>query len=132
MINDDFDFTLDSSDFPLSIEEFAAYIDGNLSDDEMQQVSSVIENDEVMQGVMDSMEQAEQIIAEYGQDDMQLPEGLCGDTFPIPVVKKEEPNYIHQFDHFYRVAAFAPMEDDSVKKQNNQRMPPQVLDDDNQ
>ena len=57
MINDDFDFTFDSSDFPVSIEEFAAYLDGNLSDDEMQRIDSVIENDESMQGVMENKEQ---------------------------------------------------------------------------
>ena len=36
---------------PISIEEFAAYLDGNLSDDEMQRVSSEIENDEAMQDI---------------------------------------------------------------------------------
>ena len=51
MIQDDFNFTLDSSDFPVSNEEFAAYLDGNLSDDEMQRVSSVIDNDEMMQSM---------------------------------------------------------------------------------
>lgn len=66
MIHDDFNFSFESSDFPVSIEEFAAYMDGNLSDDEMQRVSSVIDNDEMMQGVMDSMEQSELTLAEYG------------------------------------------------------------------
>lgn len=84
MINDDFDFTFDSSDFPVSIEEFAAYMDGNLSDDEMQRIGSVIENDESMQGVIDSMEQSELTLAEYGQEDMQLPEGLGEMDFFIP------------------------------------------------
>ena len=84
MIQDDFNFTLDSSDFPVSIEEFAAYLDGNLSDDEMQRVSSVIDNDEMMQGVMDSMEQSELTLAEYGQEDMQLPEKIADGEFDVP------------------------------------------------
>ena len=84
MINDDFDFTFDSSDFPVSIEEFAAYLDGNLSDDEMQRIDSVIENDESMQGVMDSMEQSELTLAEYGQEDMQLPEEIADGEFDVP------------------------------------------------
>lgn len=132
MIQDDFNFTLDSSDFPVSIEEFAAYMDGNLSDDEMQRVSSVIDNDEMMQGVMDSMEQSELTLAEYGQEDMQLPEELCREMFHIPIMKKDGSNYIENLESFSRVAAFAPMEDGSEKKQNSQRMPPQVLDDNNQ
>ena len=132
MINDDFDFTLDSSDFPVSIEEFAAYIDGNLSDDEMQRVSSVIDNDEKMQGVMDSMEQSELTLAEYGQEDMQLPEEVYGESFPIPITKEKVQDNIHNLDHLYKVAAFAPTKDDSEKKQKIQRIPPKVLDDDNQ
>lgn len=84
MINDDFNFMFDDSEFPVSIEEFAAYLDGNLSDDEMQRVSSVIEKDEEMQGVMDGMEQSEQTLAEYGQDDMQVPEELEDMNFFIP------------------------------------------------
>lgn len=132
MINEDFDFTLDSSDFPLSIEEFAAYMDGNLSDDEMQRIGSVIENDETMQGVMDSMEQSELTLAEYGQEDMQLPEELCREISSIPIINKDYSNSFHDLERFSRVAAFAPMEDGSEKKQNSQRMPPQVLDDNNQ
>ena len=84
MINEDFDFTLDCSGFPLSIEEFAAYMDGNLSEDEMQRVGSVIENDETMQGVMDSMEQSELTLAEYGQEDMQMPEEIADGEFDLP------------------------------------------------
>ena len=128
MIQDDFNFTLDSSDFPVSIEEFAAYLDGNLSDDEMQRVSSVIDNDEMMQGVMDSMEQSELTLAEYGQEDMQLPEELCREMFHMPIIKKDGSNYIENLESFSRVAAFAPMEDGSEKKQNSQRVAPQVLD----
>ena len=115
MITDDFDFTLDSSDFPVSIEEFSAYMDGNLSDDEMQRISSVIEYDDTMQGVMDSMEQSELTLAEYGQEDMQLPEELCREMFHMPIIKKDGPNYIENLESFSRVAAFAPMEDGSEK-----------------
>ena len=132
MIHDDFNFNFDASDFPVSIEEFAAYMDGNLSDDEMQRVSSVIEHDDMMQDVMDSMEQSELTLSEYTPDDLQMPDDLCGDLFSIPIVKRGDSNHIHNHDRFYRVAAFAPIEDDSEKKQDNKRMPPQVLDDDNQ
>ena len=84
MIHDDFNFSFESSDFPVSIEEFAAYMDGNLSEDEMQRISSVIENDETMQDVMDSMEQSELTLAEYGQEDMQLPEKIADGEFDVP------------------------------------------------
>lgn len=84
MINDDFNFTLDGSYFPVSIEEFAAYMDGNLSDDEMQRVSSVIAHDDSMQEIMDDMEQSELALADYGQDEMQLPEEIADGVFDVP------------------------------------------------
>lgn len=105
MINEDFDFTLDSSDFPLSIEEFAAYMDGNLSDDEMQRIGSVIENDETMQGVMDSMEQSELTLAEYGQEDMQLPEEIADGEFDLPETDNHHVGGGGFFNPFAAVAA---------------------------
>lgn len=131
MINDDFDFTLDCSDFPVSIEEFAAYLDGNLSDKEMERISSVVENDEVMQDVMDEMELSELTLAEYGQEDLQLPEEIAGNDFDVPEIKQNDVISPH-FKNYYRVAAFSPMVDNSEKKQKALRLPPQVLDDDNQ
>lgn len=86
MINDDFNFSFESSDFPVSIEEFAAYMDGNLSEDEMQRISSVIENDETMQDVMDSMEKSELTLSEYAPDDLQLPEEITDIDFFVPEV----------------------------------------------
>lgn len=127
MIHDDFDFTLDSSDFPLSIEEFAAYMDGNLSEDEMQRVGSVIENDETMQGVMDSMEQSELTLAEYEQEDMQLPEEIIGDMFPIPNIK-EDTTGLNNPNNYFRVAALAPIVGNSCKEHKITRKPPEVLD----
>ena len=86
MIHDDFNFSFESSDFPVSIEEFAAYMDGNLSEDEMQRISSVIENDETMQDVMDSMEKSELTLSEYTPDDLQLPEEITDIDFFVPEV----------------------------------------------
>ena len=93
MIHDDFNFNFDASDFPVSIEEFAAYMDGNLSDDEMQRVSSVIEHDDMMQDVMDSMEQSELTLSEYTPDDLQLPEEITGGGFEMPEIA-ESPAFI--------------------------------------
>ena len=86
MIHDDFNFSFDSSDFPVSIEEFAAYMDGNLSDDEMERVSTVIEHNDTMQDVLDSMEQSELTLAEYGQEDMQLPKEIADGEFDVPEI----------------------------------------------
>lgn len=109
MIHDDFNFNFDASDFPVSIEEFAAYMDGNLSDDEMQRVSSIIEHNDTMQDVMDSMEQSELTLAEYDQDDLQLPEEIAEDGFELPEI--DDPSAVDDnnlfFHPFTQVAACA-------------------------
>ena len=89
MTNDDFNFTLDSSDFPVSIEKFAAYLDGNLSESEMNTMESVIENDEAMQDVMDHLELSELTFTEYEQENLQLPEELLDADFEIPLINDE-------------------------------------------
>lgn len=130
MINEDFDFTLDSSEFPLSIEEFAAYMDGNLSDDEMQRVSTVVEHDDTMQDVLDSMEQSELTLSEYTPDDLQLPDEITGGGFELPEIKKEIVFNPPLWDCM-RVAAFAPAENCLAKNPETETKPPQVLDDNN-
>ena len=100
MIHDDFNFNFDASDFPVSIEEFAAYMDGNLSDDEMQRVSSVIEHDDMMQDVMDSMEQSELTLSEYTHDDLQLPEEITGGGFEMPKIGDLSP--VNDINHIFR------------------------------
>ena len=105
MINDDFDFTFDSSDFPVSIEEFAACLDGNLSDDEMQRIDSVIENDESMQGVMDSMEQSELTLSKYTPDDLHLPEEIVDGELDLPDIDNHHVGGGGIFNPYSAVAA---------------------------
>ncbi len=69
---------------PVSIEEFAAYLDGNLSDDEMQRVSSVIENDEAMQDIVDQNGLVEDLQEIYNTDDYILPIELGNLDLDIP------------------------------------------------
>ena len=87
MINDDFDSTLDSSDFSVSIEEFAAYLDGNLSDDEMQRVESMIEEDETMQDIVSQNGHIEELQMLYNTEENTLPIELDGLGFDIPNIE---------------------------------------------
>lgn len=85
MINDDFNFTLEGSDFPVSIEEFAAYMDGNLSDDEMQRVSSVIGENKDMQEIVDSCNSIDELY-DYNEfvGDTIIPDEIERMEFDIP------------------------------------------------
>lgn len=82
MKTNDFNTSLDNSDFPLSIEELAAYLDDNLSEDEMQRVESVIEHNEALQDVMYDIEMSEQALAECELKDGQTPDSMVYCDFP--------------------------------------------------
>lgn len=69
---------------PLSIEEFAAYLDGNLSDDENKRVSSVIENDEAMQDIIFDNQSVEKVLANCESSEFALLEELISLDFEIP------------------------------------------------
>ena len=69
---------------PISIEEFAAYLDGNLSDDEMQRVSSVIENDEAMQDIAVNNLSIEDALSHREPSEFTLPDELTSLDFEIP------------------------------------------------
>ena len=105
MIHDDFNFNFDASDFPVSIEEFAAYMDGNLSDDEMQRVSSVIEHDDKMQDVMNSMEQSELTLSKYTPDDLHLPEEIVDGELDLPDIDNHHVGGGGFFNPYSAVAA---------------------------
>lgn len=70
---------------PVSIEEFAAYLDGNLSDDEMQRVSSVIENDEAMQDIAVNNQSIEDALSNCESSEFILPDELTSLDFDIPL-----------------------------------------------
>lgn len=85
MIHDDFGFSFDCSGFPISIEEFAAYMDGNLSDDEMQRVSSVIDENKNMQEIIDSCDSIDESY-DYNEfvGDAIIPDEIESMEFDVP------------------------------------------------
>ena len=85
MIHDDVSFTLDSSDFPVGIEEFAAYIDGNLTDDDKQRVGTVIDESKDMQEIIDSCNSIDELY-DYNEfvGDTIIPNEIERMEFDIP------------------------------------------------
>lgn len=71
---------------PISIEEFAAYLDGNLSDDEMQRVTSVIENAEAMQDIAVNNLSIEDALSHCESSEFTLPDELTSLDFEIPKI----------------------------------------------
>lgn len=68
----------------VSIEKFAAYLDGNLPEDEMQRISSLIENDNVLKSILDVSEQIDASLEEYSSNGLQIPEYIINLDFELP------------------------------------------------
>ena len=69
-----------------SIEKFAAYLDGNLSQSEMQQFSQLAEHDSVLNQLIDASDAVDDTIAGFTDDDLQLPNEIIGSDFVLPDV----------------------------------------------
>ena len=69
---------------PVSIEEFAAYLDGNLSDNDMQRVSSVIENNEALHDIVLNCQSVDESLSDYEPLELVLPDELVSLDFDIP------------------------------------------------
>ena len=69
---------------PVSIEEFAAYLDGNLSENEMSRVGSIIHNDSSMQELLEASQLVSDTMDSYSAIDFELPEEIANWDFILP------------------------------------------------
>lgn len=70
-----------------SIEQFAAFLDGNLSQSEMQHFSQLAENDGALHQLLDANADVDDTIAAFTDVDLQLPPELTGTDFELPDVE---------------------------------------------
>ena len=89
---------------PVSIEELAAYLDGNLSDDEMKAVSSVIANDDAMQDIVLNSQTIDETLSNCEPLDLMLPDNLSSVDFEFPQFEDTNDDNWKQLE----VAAYAP------------------------
>lgn len=69
-----------------SIEQFAAYLDGNLSQSEMLQFSQLAERDGVLHQLLDASSVVDNTLAGFIEGDLQLPNEIIGSDFDLPEV----------------------------------------------
>lgn len=67
-----------------SIEQLAAYLDGNLSQNEMQQLSQLAEHNNMLHQLIDANSMVEDTLASYNDADLELPEEILKQDFEIP------------------------------------------------
>lgn len=69
-----------------SIEQFAAYLDGNLPEAEMPQFSQLAEHDNALHQLLDASDAVDDTIAGFTDADLQLPNEIIGSDFVLPDV----------------------------------------------
>lgn len=78
-----------------NIEKLAAYIDGNLSQYEMQQIFHLTTFNEDLKNLLDANATVEEVLAGYGEEDLQLPDEITGWDFELPQIENiENPSLI--------------------------------------
>lgn len=78
-------------DYPVSIEEFAAYLDGNLSEEDTERVYSIIEQNDTMQDVMNCIELSDNALEEQSAYGTEIPDDILSSEFEIPDVGSSIP-----------------------------------------
>ena len=73
-----------------SIEQFAAFLDGNLSQNEMQQFSQLAEHNNTMNQLLDASDVIDDTMVGFTEADLQLPHELIGSNFEIPNVENAD------------------------------------------
>lgn len=82
-----------------SIEQFAAYLDGNLSQSEMQQFSQLAKHDSVLNQLLDASDVVDDAIAGFADADLQLPPEIANQNFELPKIEESD-NFMHINDRF--------------------------------
>lgn len=70
-----------------SIEQFAAFLDGNLSQSEMLQFSHLAEHDSMLHQLLDANAMVDNTLASFTDSDLQLPNEIIGSDFDLPDVE---------------------------------------------
>lgn len=73
-----------------SIEEFAAFLDGNLSQNEMHQFSQFAEQDETLHQLLDANSVVDDTLNGFTDAELQLSSDLLGVDFELPTIPSEE------------------------------------------
>ena len=72
-----------------SIEKFAAFLDGNLSQSEMQQFSQLAEHDSALHQLLKASSVVDNTLADYSDSDLQLAPEIVSLDFELPMIPAE-------------------------------------------
>ena len=69
---------------PVSIEEFAAYLDGNLTEDGMNEIALAIHSDDSLQNILSSGYMVDETLSTYDDWSQIVQDDIFTDSFDIP------------------------------------------------
>lgn len=69
---------------PISIEQFAAYLDGNLPEAEMQQISKLAAHDENLGRLLEASSLVDDTLLSYEKQGLELPDEIASMEFELP------------------------------------------------
>ena len=72
-----------------SVEQFAAYLDGNLSQNDMMHLTRMAEQDNVLHKLLDASTEVDNTLAGLTESDLQLPSEITGLDFELPEIPAE-------------------------------------------
>ena len=72
-----------------SVEQFAAYLDGNLSQSDMRHFSQMAEQDNVLRQLLDASTEIDNTLAGFTEYDLQIPSEIMGSDFELPMIPAE-------------------------------------------
>lgn len=68
----------------ISIEEFAAYLDGNLLPDGMERIEQVISSDPSLAAIKGLSDRVESDVVSFYENNLQIPESIANLDFELP------------------------------------------------
>lgn len=115
---------------PVSIEKFAAYLDGNLTEEGMNDVASAIHADDSLQDILSSGYMVDEMLSTYDDWNQIVPDDIFTDSFDIPNVEgnldtsdifpqNEDSIYAETVDVSYNVDNITVTENDKINTINS-------------
>lgn len=114
----------------VSIEEFAAYLDGNLTEDGMNEIASAIHSDDSLQDILSSGYMVDETLSTYNDWNQIVQDDISTDSFDIPNIEgnldvsdifpqNEDSIYAETVDVSYDVDNITVTENDKINTVNS-------------
>lgn len=85
---------MDKQLLPISVEEFAAYLDGNLSMQEANRITDLAQEDESFKRLLDANDVIDKTLSSYSGKDLELPQEIESLSFELPSLHDDNHHFV--------------------------------------